>query len=214
LLKAVLFDMDGVLVDSEDFIREAARIMFSEKGVQVSAEDFLPFTGMGENRFLGGVADKYKVPLELERDKARTYEIYGEISSGNLRALPGVMETLNLCKSKNLRTAIATSADKIKMIINLNSIGLDPDDFDTYIFADLIEHKKPHPEIYLTAAQHLRIMPSECLVIEDAPSGLEAGRAAGMRCLALSTSFPAEKLGLADWIIKDLSEFREEFLDW
>ena len=200
-------------MDSEEFIREAARIMFSEKGIQVSAEDFLPFTGMGENRFLGGVAEKYNAPLDIERDKTRTYEIYGEITSGNLPALPGVMETLNLCKSQNLRTAIATSADEIKMIINLDRIGLDADTFDARIFADMIENKKPHPEVYLTAAQQLRVLPSECLVIEDAISGIEAGMAAGMKCLALTTSFPAEKLGLADWIIKDLSEFRVEFLD-
>ena len=98
------------------------------------------------------------------------------------------------------------------MLINLQQIGLPADDFDVRIFADTIRHKKPHPEVYLTAAKTLGMEPKECLVIEDAPSGLEAGRAAGMKCLALTTSFPAEELTLADWIIKDLSEFREEFL--
>ena len=204
--------MDGVLVDSEEFIRRAAILMFAEKGIQANPEDFFPFTGMGENRFLGGVAEKYGISLDIVKDKARTYEIYGQITEGKLKALPGVHEILRLCKTKQLKTAIATSADEIKMLINLKQIGLPADDFDVRIFADMIRHKKPHPEVYLTAAKTLGMEPKECLVIEDAPSGLEAGRAAGMKCLALTTSFPAEELTLADWIIKDLSEFREEFL--
>ena len=204
--------MDGVLVDSEEFIRRAAIMMFAEKGIQANPEDFFPFTGMGENRFLGGVAEKYGISLDIVKDKARTYEIYGQITEGKLKALPGVHEILRLCKTKQLKTAIATSADEIKMLINLKQIGLPADDFDVRIFADMIRHKKPHPEVYLTAAKTLGMEPKECLVIEDAPSGLEAGRAAGMKCLALTTSFPAEELTLADWIIKDLSEFREEFL--
>lgn len=204
--------MDGVLVDSEEFIRRAAIMMFAEKGIQANPEDFFPFTGMGENRFLGGVAEKYGISLDIVKDKARTYEIYGQITEGKLKALPGVHEILRLCKTKQLKTAIATSADEIKMLINLKQIGLPADDFDVRIFADTIRHKKPHPEVYLTAAKTLGMEPKECLVIEDAPSGLEAGRAAGMKCLALTTSFPAEELTLADWIIKDLSEFREEFL--
>ena len=127
--------------------------------------------------------------------------------------MPGVLEILDLCKAKQLKTAIATSADEIKMLINLRQIGLSEDNFNVSIFADMIQHKKPHPEVYLTAANKLGMEPNECLVIEDAPSGLEAGRAAGMKCLALTTSFPAEELTLANWIIKDLSEFNEAFLD-
>ena len=205
--------MDGVLVDSEEFIRRAAIMMFAEKGIKASDEDFLPFTGTGENRFLGGVAEKYGVSLDIDSDKARTYEIYGEITQGKLEALPGVQQTLQICKSKRLRTAIATSADEIKMLINLERIKLPPDTFDVRIFGDMITHKKPHPEVYLTAARHLHVEPSDCLVIEDAPSGLQAGHSAGMKCLALTTSFSAEELYLADWIIRDLSEIREEYFN-
>ena len=214
MIKAVLFDMDGVLVDSEEFIRRAAIMMFAEKGVKACDEDFFPFTGTGENRFLGGVAEKYGISLDIERDKARTYEIYEKITEGKLEALPGVQQTLHLCKSRNLKTAIATSADEIKMLINLKRIKLSADTFDVRIFADMITHKKPHPEIYLTAARYLHVLSSECLVIEDAPSGLQAGKAAAMKCLALTTSFSPEELSLADWIIRDLSEIREEFFNW
>ena len=78
-IQAVLFDMDGVLVDSEAYICRAGMAMFAEKGYAVLAEDFLPFTGMGENRYLGGVAEKHQIPFNLEIDKARTYEFYAEM---------------------------------------------------------------------------------------------------------------------------------------
>jgi HAD superfamily hydrolase (TIGR01509 family) len=211
--KAVLFDMDGVLVDSEEFIRRSAVMMFAEKGQSVTAQDFIPYTGMGENRFLGGVAEKYGVTLDIDRDKARTYEIYGEITRGKLVALPGVSEVLSLCKTRGLLCAVATSADRVKMEINLRQIGIPDNAFDVKVYADMIKHKKPHPEVYLTAAGMLGVEPSACLVVEDAPSGLEAGHAAGMKCLALTTSFPADELSSADWIIGDLSDFRDEFLD-
>ena len=75
MLKAVLFDMDGVLADSEEFICEAARLMFAEKGLKVRPEDFLPFVGTGENRYLGGVAEAHGFDMgPIEPAKARTYE--------------------------------------------------------------------------------------------------------------------------------------------
>jgi HAD superfamily hydrolase (TIGR01509 family) len=214
MIRAVLFDMDGVLVDSEEFIRQAAVMMFREKGWKVLPEDFLPFTGTGEDRFIGGVAEKYGIPLNISEDKARTYLIYEKICAGNLQALPGVMETMEMCRSRKLKTAVTTSADEFKMLVNLKEIGLPVESFDHTVFADMVSKKKPDPEIYLTAAGMLDVQPSECLVIEDAPSGLQAAAAAGMRSLALSTTFPPAELGLADWVIADLSHMRDEFLDW
>ena len=214
MLKAVLFDMDGVLVDSEEFIRKAAVEMFKEKGFLVEETDFLPFTGMGENRFIGGVAEKYSIPLDIEKDKARTYLIYEQICAGKLSALPGVKQTIKLCRERELKTAVTTSADEFKMLVNLREIGLPVTSFNVTVFADMVRNKKPDPEIYLTAAELLGVRPPECLVIEDAPSGLQAAEAAGMKSLALSTSFPAEKISAADWIIPDLSFIRECHLDW
>ncbi len=214
MIRAVLFDMDGVLVDSEEFIREAAVRMFREKGYRVRPEDFIPFTGTGENRFLGGVAEQYGIILDIEKDKARTYLIYEQICEGKLNALPGVMKAMELCRSRKLKTAVTTSADEFKMLVNLNEIGLPAHIFDVTVFADMVKNKKPHPEIYLTAAAMLSVQPPECLVVEDAPSGLQAASAAGMKSLALSTTFPPEALHLADWIVPDLSYIQEEFLDW
>jgi len=159
------------------------------------------------------VAKKYGIPFDFEKDKARTYQIYEQICAGKISALPGVFETMELCRSRKLKTAIVTSADEFKMLVNLREVGLPLSNFDVTVFAEMVRKSKPDPEIFLTASEMLGIQPSECLVIEDAPSGLQAAQAAGMKSLALSTTFPPEKLELADWIIPDLSYFREEFLD-
>jgi HAD superfamily hydrolase (TIGR01509 family) len=214
LLKGILFDMDGVLVDSEEYICRAAIMMFKEHGINVKPEDFLPFVGTGENIYIGGVAKKYNVPIDIDKEKARTYAIYEKISKDNLKSLPGVHDFIKKCRNLKLKLAVATSADKIKMMINLKAIGLGTDTFDALINGQDVYHKKPHPEIYLKASKKLGLKPSECLVIEDAITGIAAGKAAGSKCLALTTTFKKEKFGNADWICSTLENVPEEALMW
>jgi HAD superfamily hydrolase (TIGR01509 family) len=214
MIKAVLFDMDGVLLDSEKYITLAGVELFKEKGYRVKFEDFKEFTGMGEDRFLGGVAEKYDIPFDVNKDKARAYEIYGDLVKGKLQPLPGVLNFLQKCRDKSLKTAVATSADKTKMIINLNEIGLSEKEFDTTINGLEVKNKKPHPEIFENAAKKLEVFASECLVVEDAVSGVKAAKSAGCRCLALTTSFTGEDLDEADWISGDLSDAPDECLNW
>src|SRR2546422_504019 len=89
---AVIFDMDGVLTDSEPLINEAAIAMFKENGLPVQSEDFRPFLGTGEDRYLGGVAEKYGSQIDLAAAKRRTYEIYLELVPRKLHAFPGAVE--------------------------------------------------------------------------------------------------------------------------
>ncbi len=213
-ITAVLLDMDGVLLDSEEYICRAGTEMFREKGYEVAPEDFLPFTGMGENRYLGGVAEKHGIPFEVERDKARTYEIYADLVKGKLSLLPGVNDFIERCRSKDLKLALASSADRVKIDINLKETGLSPDTFQAIVSGIDIEHKKPAPDVFLKAAENLGADPSRCLVVEDAVSGVTAGKAAGARVLALTTSFSREQLREADWIAPTLAEADEEVLEW
>ena len=213
-IAAVLLDMDGVLVDSEAYICQAAMDMFAEKGHPVSAEDFLPFTGMGENRYLGGVAEKNNIPFDLEKDKARTYEIYATLVRGKLDPLDGVHEFIKTCRDRGLKLAVASSADPIKVNINLEEIGLDRSLFGAIVTGLDIEHKKPAPDIFLKAAELIGADPGHCLVVEDAISGVSAGKTAGARVLALTTSFSSEELSGADWITATLASAGDEVLDW
>lgn len=213
-MEAVLFDMDGVLLDSEEYICQAGVEMFREKGYQVAPEDFMEFTGMGENRYLGGVAEKHNIPFQLEKDKARTYEIYGDLVKGKLSLLPGVLDFIGLCQDRGLKLALASSADRIKIDINLEETGISPHTFHSIVSGLDIEYKKPAPDIFLKAAKNLGADPKECLVVEDAISGVTAGKAAGARVLALTTSFKAEDLSQADWIIGTLADATVDVLNW
>jgi len=214
LPKGVIFDMDGVLLDSEPFICKAACMMFAEHGLRVEPDDFLPFVGAGENRYLGGVAQKYGFPIEIERDKKRTYDIYLEIIKGQLDPLPGVNEFLARCRETGKKTALATSADFVKAEGNLREIGVPPEAFDAIVTGNDVVHKKPHPEIFRTAAEKLGLDPRTCLVVEDAVNGVKAAKAAGARCLALTTSFSRDQLDGADWFAATLAHAPDEVLLW
>jgi beta-phosphoglucomutase len=213
-LKAVLFDMDGVLLDSEEYICRAGIQMFREKGFVVLPDDFLEFTGMGENRYLGGVAEKHGIPFDLEKDKARTYEIYGELVAGRLKPLDGVLEFIERCRRIGLRLAVASSADPPKVETNLREIGIPSSTFGSVVTGLDIERKKPAPDIFLKAAEDLGVPASACLVIEDAVSGVTAGKSAGARVLALTTTFSEEELSKADWVVPLLNAAPDEVLDW
>ena len=213
VIRGIIFDMDGVLVDSEPFICEAAMRMFEQTyGQAVKREDFSPFVGAGEDRFIGGVAAKYGVTLSMPRDKFRTYEIYLDIIRGRLDPLPGAIDFVRTVRTRGLKSAVATSADRVKMEGNLREIGLAPADFDAVVTGDDVAKKKPDPEIFLLAADRLGLPPAACLVIEDAPNGITAAKAAGSRCLGLTSSFTERTLrdAGADWVAKDLAHVPAE----
>jgi HAD superfamily hydrolase (TIGR01509 family) len=210
-IRAVIFDMDGVLCASEPFIAKAGCRMFAESyGVRVTPEDFRAFVGTGEDRFLGGVAEKFGVALTLPRDKHRTYEIYLEIIRGRLQPVSGAKEFIAECRRCGLKLAVATSADHVKMAGNLREIGLPPETFDACVTGDDIQRKKPDPQIFQAAANRLGVFPAECLVVEDAITGVQAARASGARCLGLTTSFDAASLRQAgaDWTAPDFMGIR------
>jgi HAD superfamily hydrolase (TIGR01509 family) len=207
-IRAVIFDMDGVLVDSEPLINTAAIVMFKENGLTVQPADFLPFVGAGEDRYIGGVAEKYHFALDLAAAKQRTYEIYLDLVPSQLEAFPGAYNLVLACRKAGLLISVASSADKIKVLANLQKINLPPEFWDTVIVAEQVKHKKPAPDIFLSAAQNLNARPAECAVVEDAVNGIQAAKAAGMRCVAVATTFPAERLQEADIVHNKIYQVR------
>jgi beta-phosphoglucomutase len=211
-LRGVIFDLDGVLVQSEPFIVEAAIRMFAERGHAVSPVEFRPFVGMGEDRFIGGVAEARGIPLEAERDKARIYAIYLDLIRGRLQPLPGAVTFVGTCKDRGLALAVASGADAIKVEANLHEAGFDVAMFDAVVTGNDVARKKPAPDIFIEASRRLGLDPSSCLVIEDALVGVTAAKAAGARCLGLSSSFSRAELSSADWVAVDFTAVPAEVL--
>lgn len=215
-IKAVIFDMDGVLCDSEPFICEAAMRMFTVlHGIKVCPQDFIPFVGTGENRYLGGVAQKYGITIDLVEAKNFTYDAYLEIIHGRLKPMAGVVDFIARCRERGLKLAVASSADTIKVEGNLREIGLPATEFDAIVNGLEVERRKPAPDIFQLAAKRLNLPCDRCLVVEDAPNGIMAGKAAGSRCLGLASSFSEDELRSAgaEWIAGDLALVPDDLLN-
>lgn len=191
--KNIIFDMDGVLVDSEPVIEAAAIAGLKEYGVDAETEDFEPFIGKGEDRYIGGVAEKYGLEYKTEM-KDRVYEIYLDIVEEEIKLYSGVKGVLERLEEEGFNLGLASSADLIKIKANLKVAGIPREKFAVILSADDVENTKPDPEIYEMAAQKLNADPENCLVLEDSLSGVEAARAAGMDCLGVTTSFSRQEL--------------------
>ncbi|KAL4855636.1 Protein SUPPRESSOR OF QUENCHING 1 [Chlorella vulgaris] len=208
-VKAVLFDMDGVLCASEAISRQAATETMAELySITVDPDDFIPFTGTGEANFLGGVARKYGAPFELESCKAKFFEIYMSryCRPGAGIGHKGARALVEACRAAGLKTAVASSADRVKVDANLAAADIPLDLFDAIVSADAFEHLKPSPDIFLAAARELGVDPLACVVIEDAVAGVQAARAAGMRVIGVTTTLEPAVMqsAMPDWIQPDV----------
>ena len=203
----ILFDCDGVLVDSEPALAEIAAIALRDFGAAAIPDDFKPYIGMGEDMYLGEVTAKYGVVFD-ETIKHHVYEKYVELAASFVHPFPGMRDLLIRLKSAGCRIAVASSADQIKVTTNLQLLDLPAAFFDAVITGSDIERKKPFPDIYLFAASRCGVSPDRCFVVEDAVSGIQAGKAAGMTCIGFTSSHTAEELRAAgaDIIVDDIRD--------
>ena len=192
-IKAVLFDMDGVLVHSEHLIKAAAKRALAQWGVTAQDEDFVPFVGAGEDKFVGGVAEKHGVPYDLAM-KAKAYEIYLQLLEKEDIGHEGVKQTLLTLKEQGYKLAVCSSADEIKVSANLRAIDCAQGIFDYVVSGDKVPNKKPAPDLFLNAMQALGMNSTDCVVIEDALNGIQAARAAGMQVIGITTYFDEQTL--------------------
>lgn len=207
-IKAVLFDMDGVLVNSEQYIMKASIKSLKQWGIQAKNSDFIEFIGAGENRFVGGVAEKYGVPFETKM-KDDAYKFYEQIVKNKDITCKNAVSLLKWVKRQGFTVAICSSADMVKVRVNIHALGLSEDFFDLIISGLDVKNKKPNPEIYNLAAKKLDLNPDQCIVVEDALNGVIAAHGANMKCIAYTSSFTREELEQkvhADYIIDDLIE--------
>eukprot|EP00884_Botryococcus_braunii_P006329 jgi/Botrbrau1/15698/Bobra.4_1s0071.2 len=211
---AVLFDMDGVLCNSEELSRNVGALVMKELfGIEVQPDEFIPFVGMGEAYFLGGVARKYAVDFTIDQLKDKFFALYLAKAKepGVNIGYKGARELVVACRKAGLKVAVASSADRVKVDANLLAAGFDAaNDFDAIVSADLFEKLKPAPDIFLAAAKELGVPPQNCLVIEDAPAGVQAARAAGMRVVGVTTTLSEEGMRNEgpDLVRPDISEIR------
>lgn len=210
-VRAILFDMDGVLIDSEELMAKSGILALREFGVEASASDFLPFVGRGEDRYIGGVAEKHGVRYDTAM-KDRAYDYYGQMVQAEATVPEDTLPTLKALHARGIKMAICSSADRVKVLYNLRAIGADESLFGAIVTGSDVERKKPAPDIYLKGASLLGKQPEDCLVVEDAPSGIQAAHAGGIRAAGIASSFSAQELTQQadpEYLISTLSELLE-----
>lgn len=208
-IEAILFDMDGVLVDSETPLMKCAIDHLKNKyGINAKFEDFADFVGKGEDAAIGGVVEK-NGGTYLPQMKDECYEIYIKLAKTIVEAAPGMAELLPQLK-KNFRLAVASSADRRKVDVNISVLGVEESVFDAVITGSDITNKKPDPEIYLKAAASVGVSPENCLVVEDAVAGVQAGKAAGCTVVGVKGSFDGETLAAAgaDYVVETTADIK------
>lgn len=204
---AVIYDMDGVLIDSEPVWKIAMEEVFSDVGCNLTRKDFEKTVGLRLDEVINYWYNenpwKNATPEQVLDRIVQKMVAY---LSADGKPLTGVMESLSFFKSRGLKIGLATSSylvliDTVLDTLNIRSY------FDVTHSAELEKNGKPHPAVYLTAAEKLNVNPLRCLVIEDSINGVVSGKAARMFvvCIPEKTHAPNPKLVLADAIFEDLN---------
>ena len=191
--KGIIFDMDGVLVDSEPAITNAAMEVNRRLGYETEAWEYRQYTGMGDDRFIGGVLEKHGGVYKSEY-KDEAYRIYTETAKDRVTVYPWSADIIEKLKTLGYTLAVASASDIVKVKCNLDCIGSVTEKLDAIVTGSDVERKKPAPDIFLKAAEKAGLDPHDCIVAEDAVAGIMAAKAAGMKSVGVTTSFPAEEL--------------------
>jgi beta-phosphoglucomutase-like phosphatase (HAD superfamily) len=208
----LIFDVDGVIADSEAVNAEVSIRVFEDlfgvKGVR--RDDFNKGLGRGSAEYVLAAAQVHDLELDEQQiagaTAARQDYFITRLNERPLPPFPGVMVLFQTALvHPDFAPAIATSSTREKSVAVLKSAGI-PYENVVYITGSDVTHKKPHPELFNRAVEQLKIPSACCVVIEDAPNGIEAAKAAGCRCIAVTNSVAAGKLDQADRVVDSLEE--------
>ena len=200
----VIFDMDGVLADTGPIHFESWLKMASEINVEFTREFFEETFGQQSVTITRKLLGNNVNDEELVKRAYLKEHYYREMVKDKLEPLPGVIELIINLKDKKFKLAVGSSGPPENVELLLNSLQVKKY-FDAIITADDVSNSKPAPDVFLIAAKRLQINPKNCIVIEDAPVGIEAAIKAGMQSIALTTTHDKNELISANLIVKDLS---------
>ncbi|MFM9367741.1 HAD-IA family hydrolase [Streptomyces sp. Da 82-17] len=201
--EALLFDNDGTLISSMESVHRCWRRWAEEHGISAADFERVELHGRPAVEIIAELLPEERIPAALERIE----QLEVEDVPGGVVLLPGTKELLSALPRD--RWAVVTSATRPLAEARLREVGVD---FPAMVAADDITRGKPDPEPFLLAAERLGVDPARCVVFEDAPAGLAAGRAAGMRTVALTTTHTAAELA-ADVVVPDLSAVSAQAID-
>ena len=209
--RGVIWDMDGVLVDTGDLHYLAWERVLPDYGIVFEYERFLATFGMNNAGILALLLDRNPEPELVAEISDRKESAFREAARGHVQPLPGVVGWLRRLDVAGYRQAIASSAPPANIYTIVDELGLR--EHVAALVSGFALPGKPDPATFLAAALAIEVPPERCFVVEDATAGVEGARRAGMKCIAVTTSTPAEALQEADIIIPRLDDLDAEAFD-
>lgn len=206
MIEVVIFDMDGLMIDSEPFHFQAFSTVFNQFGLQFSKEENTKYIGMQDIDEAKDMVDKYLLPVTADELVKRKQAQFRRFLTQAIIPQPGLMKLLGKLQERKYKIGIASSSalEEIESVVN----GLKINKYiDVYCSAEQVKKGKPAPDVYLLAAKRLGVKPQNCLVLEDAPNGVRAGKAAGMKVFAIPSQYTKEgDFTQADKVLNSLSD--------
>jgi beta-phosphoglucomutase len=211
MIRACIFDLDGVIVDTAHYHFLAWKRLAKELGIELTEQHNEKLKGVSRMHSLDIILSLGGVSLnahekEIMANKKNSWFVDYLERMAPEEIFPGVTQLIRELRAKGLKVALASSSRNAKTVIQLLHIQ---HEFDAVVDGNMITHSKPHPEIFLLAAHKLGVEPKDCVVFEDAEAGVEAALAAGMKCVGVGS--PAQ-LGKADKVISKTGEFKASAL--
>ena len=205
MIKAVIFDMDGVIAETEHIHIQAEKETMLKHGIKISENELHKYTGTTAKQMFTDLIRKYKLRVTFDEIFNQKEEIMFRLLEKDVQPTKGVKELLSRLKQLNIKLGIGSSSHKRLIDFVLKKLDI-ASFFDAVVDAEDIVNSKPNPEIFLTCAKRLHIRPEECLVIEDSNLGVEAAKKAGMKCLGyINPNSGNQDLSKADLVTRDFS---------
>ncbi|MGO4476908.1 HAD family hydrolase [Massilia sp. 2TAF26] len=206
---AFIFDMDGTIVDNMAFHTRSWLEFFARRGKEYEAEAFFRETAGAQGREIlrarlgDEVTDEEIAALAAEKDA-----LYREMYGPHRAAIKGFDDFVTAADERGVALAVATSAPPKNIVFTLDELDLRRH-FGAVVGATDVKQGKPHPDVFLKAAEKLGANPADCIVFEDAPMGVEAARRAGMRAVVITTTLPADAFAEFDNVLKIVNDYDE-----
>jgi HAD superfamily hydrolase (TIGR01509 family) len=206
-MKAVIFDMDGVIIDSEPIHFEVDMQTMKDFGCSISKEELDKYVGTTNEYMFTNIKNKYK--LEKSAEEIINYRcelVKRKVIESDLVPIEGIIDLLKNLRAKNIPAAIASSSPRDFIEVVVSKFGIE-DYFRCILSGEEVENGKPAPDIYVETAKKLRISPEECVVIEDSKNGVLAAKKAGMKCIGFKNFNSGDQdLSCADLIVNSIVE--------
>ncbi|MFA5986758.1 MAG: HAD family phosphatase [Parcubacteria group bacterium] len=212
MIKAIIFDMNGVIIDDEHAHEMAFRDTVKEYKIDLTHDDYLACcAGKTDRRGYEDIAKKFQQDLPVDTLLDRKWKIYPQLFEKHKKAFEGVVELIRDLSQK-YTIALASSASRDEVILITKEFDVEKY-FSVMISANDVVNGKPHPEPYLKTAELLHVSPVSCAVIEDSPSGVRAAKSAGCYCIAITTTHTKEDLREADVIVGSFADIDDVLIN-